>query len=237
MTAVREDRTPGGRHRHKSLQDHKQKKHRNSKDDDSSDSKTLTEVEESPTPANLVEPQEEGGSDFMEFIKQLEQDVTRIPEGDIPVSARKEDLDQLLHYAYQELYCIIQWAKRVPGFKEINLEDQVAMLKSCFMDLDVFRLSYRSIPCDPRSLMFAKQVVFERDEVLKFGWGEDIVDSSLEFTEKLRDLNIDPNEFACLSALVLLSPGSYSVTGGFVASPSLLDITFRCVDFSFAVSR
>ena len=207
---MREDRTPGGRHRHKSLQDHKTKKQRPSRDEPGSspqEAQGAPDSEESPGPPSSVESKDSDASDYMDLIKQLELDVAYIPNATFKVSARAEDLDLLLQYAYHELYCIIQWAKRVPGFKEVNLEDQVTILKSCFMELDVFRLSYRSIPCAPNSLMFGKDVIFERDQVLEFGWGEDIVDCSLEFTEKLRDLNMDCSEFACLSALVLLSPG------------------------------
>lgn len=146
----------------------------------------------------------------MAFIDKIRERVTIIP--DIPghtVEADKgcKDVNKLMELAYQELYWVIQWAKDVPGFKEIELEDQVCLLKACFMDLNVFRLAYRSVPCDPMSLRFGKDLILEKHEVVSFGWTEDLVETTLEFTDKLRSLNLDPNEFACLSALVLLCPG------------------------------
>ena len=49
----------------------------------------------------------------------------------------------MMKYGYVELRMIIQWAKRVPGFKSINMADQMNLLKSCFMDLNVLRVAYR----------------------------------------------------------------------------------------------
>ena len=166
----------------------------------------------------------------MAFIDKIRERVTIIP--DIPghnVQADRggKDVNKLMELAYQELYWVIQWAKDVPGFKEIELEDQVCLLKACFMDLNVFRLAYRSVACDPMSLRFGKDLILEKHEVVSFGWTEDLVETTLEFTDKLRSLNLDPNEFACLSALVLLCPGlwivliSMSFIKAFCSSPFL----------------
>ena len=38
-------------------------------------------------------------------------------------------------------FMIVQWAKKVPGFKKINMQDQMSLLKACFMDLNVLRLA------------------------------------------------------------------------------------------------
>lgn len=207
--AVREDRTPGGRHRHRSLQDHRPKKHQRPRDEPT----TNGAVNGDDYGDGVAGKQPEAPTnreDTMAFIKKIQENVTLIP--DIPghrVETEKpgnSQLNKLMELAYQELYHVIQWAKGVPGFKEIELEDQVCLLKACFMDLNVFRLAYRSVACDPMSVRFAKNLIMEKKEVVAFGWTEDLVDATLEFTDKLRSLNLDHNEFACLSALVLLCP-------------------------------
>lgn len=206
---MREDRTPGGRHRHRSLQDHRPKKQQRPREeattngavneDDCVDSSVNKQPE---TPTNKEES--------LAFIKKIRENVTLIPDlpgHSIDAGSGEKDVKRLMDLAYQELYKVIQWAKDVPGFKEIELEDQVCLLKACFMDLNVFRLAYRSVACDPMSLRFGENLILERNEVVSMGWTEDLVDTTLEFTDKLRSLNLDPNEFACLSALVLLCPG------------------------------
>ena len=210
---MREDRTPGGRHRHRSLQDHRPKKQQQRpreeattngavNEDDSVDSSVIKQPE---IPTNKDES--------LAFIKKIRENVTQIPDipgHSIDSATGAKDVTKLMDLAYQELYKVIQWAKDVPGFKEIDLEDQVCLLKACFMDLNVFRMAYRSVPCDPMSLRFGEHLILERNEVVSMGWTEDLVDTTLEFTDKLRSLNVDPNEFACLSALVLLCPGWWS---------------------------
>ena len=54
----------------------------------------------------------------------------------------------MMKYGYIELRMVIQWAKRVPGFKSISMTDQMNLLKSCFMDLNVLRLAYRWAMCN-----------------------------------------------------------------------------------------
>ncbi len=52
-------------------------------------------------------------------------------------------VNDLMNYGYLELRYIIEWAKKVPGFADIEVADQMALLKSSFMELNVLRLSYR----------------------------------------------------------------------------------------------
>ena len=45
---------------------------------------------------------------------------------------------------YLELKEVCHWSRRVSGFPEISKEDQVALLKGCYMDICIFRLAWRS---------------------------------------------------------------------------------------------
>lgn len=207
-TAVREDRTPGGRHRHKSLQDNRVKKQKVGKENGSGrPNSTSMETD--------CQMDDEDGSneDFMEIIYTLRDNITVIPEGNLKVANEEgmPDVNKIMQYGYQELHSVIQWAKAVPGFKELEVQDQVALLKAGFMDLNVFRLAYRSVACDPNSVLFAKDIICDRNTCIEMGWTPDLVDTTLEFTEKLRSLNLDQCEFSCLSTLVLLSPGGWSL--------------------------
>lgn len=199
---MREDRTPGGRHRHKSLQDSRVKKQKVSKDNGSSRTQSM-EMD------CQMEGDDDSSEDFMTIIGTLRDNITIIPEGKLSIMNEEgqPDVNKVMQYGYQELHSVIQWAKVVPGFRELSVEDQVALLKSGFMDLNVFRLAYRSVACDPESVLFAKDIICDRKTCLEMGWTVDLVDTTLEFTEKLRSLNLDQCEFACLSTLALLCPG------------------------------
>lgn len=155
----------------------------------------------------------ETSDEYVEIIEQMAVGVALIPENPIPDMSddtdSSVDVNKLMQSGYRELYEVIQWSKSVPGFKDLCLEDQMTLLKTSFMDLNVFRLAYRSIPCDPMSLRFNDKLIYDFEACIKMGWSKDLTTTTLEFCGKLRNLNIDVNEFACLSGLVLLSPGKY----------------------------
>ncbi|EDO39982.1 predicted protein [Nematostella vectensis] len=212
--AVRDDRTPGGRHRHASLQDHRQKKQKlQGKAPKELPQNGLSSPEGPDTPEGVVSKEDE--NEFLIYIQQLRHDVDVIPDSPVKPPegspAAGFSVDKLMQYGYQELYQVIQWGKNVPGFRELKLEDQITLLKTSFMDLNVFRLAYRSICCDPDSLMFAKGIILNKPQCLEMGWSMDLTETTLEFCAKLRNLNMDVNEFSCLSGLVLLSPDAPGV--------------------------
>lgn len=60
-----------------------------------------------------------------------------------PYSIRGFTVQDLMQGGFQELYMIVKWAKSIPGFRQLCLEDQMALLKASFMDLNVLRLAYR----------------------------------------------------------------------------------------------
>lgn len=59
------------------------------------------------------------------------------------------------------------------------------------MELNVFCLVYRLVFCDFMFLWFSKELIFDKYEVIVFGWMEDLVDIILEFIDKLCSLNFD----------------------------------------------
>ena len=61
----------------------------------------------------------------------------------IPEAASSE-LTKLLVQNHLELYQIVAWSKKVPGFPDIQPAPQLNMLRGSFTDLYLFRLAYRS---------------------------------------------------------------------------------------------
>ncbi|ESO93837.1 hypothetical protein LOTGIDRAFT_104793 [Lottia gigantea] len=119
-------------------------------------------------------------------------------------------VNDLMQYGYLELKFIIEWAKKVPGFQEMSMDDQMCLLKSAFMELNVLRLAYRSMNLD-RCIKFAEGVVIPTDVAQGMGWGRELVNATIEFTSRLRELKIDRTEFAILNALVLTFPDAIGI--------------------------
>lgn len=117
------------------------------------------------------------------------------------------DVNVFLASGLEDLKNAVRWTKSVPGFTELSWDDKVCLIRASWMDLILLRLSYRSLDYPKGTTVFGKRLIMTHAEVKKMGWSQGMMDDHDEFTDKLRMLNPDINEFACLCALVLLTSG------------------------------
>ena len=122
------------------------------------------------------------------------------PEINIPLTRLSNGLSL-------ELKLIVDWAKAVPGFSELVKEDKVKLLSSSAMELQVFRVLYRSMPYQG-SLHMNQPTVLTKEQCYIF-LSEELVDGMLEVVQRLQALMIDESEFACLNAILLFNCGEY----------------------------
>ena len=59
-------------------------------------------------------------------------------------------------------------------------------------------------------IKFADQINIPVDEVQTMGWGKELVNATVDFANKLVELNLDLTEFCILNAIVLTYPGKFS---------------------------
>lgn len=198
--AVREDRSPGGKHRIKRPR---------GEDGSVMDmNKKLEDIH-----LELIEKLMEAGPD-------------RTPAG--PATEKSHDelnLDDLMQFGYMELRYIIEWAKKVPYFRDFSLSDQMAMLKSAFMELNTLRLSYRSVIYEDK-IKFAEGLVLPVSTAEKMGWGFELVQGTADFSARLKELNMDHAEFCIMNAIVLTYPDAI----GIVDKPKVTAIQTRFLD-------
>ncbi|XP_071476466.1 retinoic acid receptor RXR-alpha-B-like [Diadema antillarum] len=123
----------------------------------------------------------------------------------IPVtSTRGLSQHEVIQVGYNELLMIIEWAKGIGRFRSLLLEDQMCLLKSSFMDLQVMRVAYRSIDTYPLIRYSDKNTLTEA-ESKELGWGE-ACEETIRFCCTLVELKLDLLEFSILQALVLCFP-------------------------------
>lgn len=182
--AVREDRSPGGKHRVK-----------------------RPRAEE----GGVVDMNKKMEDVHLELIEKLmEARPERVPGPGSDKPPEELNIEEVMQFGYIELRFIIEWAKKVPYFRDFALEDQMAMLKSAFMELNVFRLSYRSVNYEDK-IKFAEGLVIPVSMAEKMGWGFELVQSTVDFTARLKELNIDHAEFCIMSAIVLTYPDAIGI--------------------------
>ncbi|XP_043412267.1 estrogen receptor beta [Prionailurus bengalensis] len=110
----------------------------------------------------------------------------------------------LTKLADKELVHMIGWAKKIPGFVELSLYDQVRLLESCWMEVLMVGLMWRSID-HPGKLIFAPDLILDRDEGKCVEGILEIFDMLLATTSRFRELKLQHKEYLCVKAMVLLN--------------------------------
>ncbi|NP_001124426.1 estrogen receptor 2 L homeolog [Xenopus laevis] len=117
----------------------------------------------------------------------------------------------LTKLADKELVLMIGWAKKIPGFVELSLYDQVRLLESCWLEVLMMGLMWRSID-HPGKLLFAPDLTLDRDEGKCVEGILEIFDMLLATTSRLRELKLQHKEYLCLKVMILLNSHMFPLT-------------------------
>ncbi|NXP41987.1 RXRA protein, partial [Leiothrix lutea] len=107
--------------------------------------------------------------------------------------------------ADKQLFTLVEWAKRIPHFSELPLDDQVILLRAGWNELLIASFSHRSIAVKD-GILLATGLHVHRNSAHSAGVGA-IFDRVLtELVSKMRDMLMDKTELGCLRAIVLFNP-------------------------------
>uniref|UniRef100_V9KUT8 Retinoic acid receptor RXR n=2 Tax=Callorhinchus milii TaxID=7868 RepID=V9KUT8_CALMI len=107
--------------------------------------------------------------------------------------------------ADKQLFTLVEWAKRIPHFSELPLDDQVILLRAGWNELLIASFSHRSIAVKD-GILLATGLHVHRSSAHSAGVGA-IFDRVLtELVSKMRDMQMDKTELGCLRAIVLFNP-------------------------------
>ncbi|XP_062866469.1 nuclear receptor subfamily 1 group D member 2b [Trichomycterus rosablanca] len=98
---------------------------------------------------------------------------------------------------------VVEFAKRIPGFKELLQHDQISLLKAGTFEVLVVRFA-SLFNMTERTVTFLSGKKYSIDALFSMGAG-DLLNSMLEFSEKLRSLNLSEEEMGLFTAVVLVS--------------------------------
>jgi len=68
--------------------------------------------------------------------------------------------DRLLSTTHTQLSQLTEWAKRVPHFATLSLDDQVALVRASWRDILCCSLAYRSIMAPDCGLILSVSIIF-----------------------------------------------------------------------------
>ncbi|XP_068570471.1 progesterone receptor-like isoform X3 [Cebidichthys violaceus] len=138
-------------------------------------------------------------------------------------------LTSLNELGERQLVTVVRWAKAIPGFRDMHVDDQMSVIQLSWMGVMVFALGWRSYTLTNSSLLyFAPDLVFNEritsDDLFRFIFTKTIispqepqrqrmeVSSMYEHCVRMKLLSqrfcmlkVTQEEFLCMKALVLFS--------------------------------
>ncbi|XP_066255397.1 retinoic acid receptor RXR-alpha-B isoform X3 [Euwallacea similis] len=121
------------------------------------------------------------------------------------VSASLENVNANIRQASDtHLLQLLEWAKHLPHFSSLNMQDQIILLKNSWNELHIMALAHRSMALQQGILLATGMTITESTSITIgvaniYGWIQD-------FINKLREIRVDKSELACLRAVILFNP-------------------------------
>ncbi|XP_039631108.1 glucocorticoid receptor [Polypterus senegalus] len=114
-------------------------------------------------------------------------------------------INALNHLGARQLVAAVKWAKALPGFKSLHIDDQMVLLQYSWLFLVSFSLGWRSYhQSNANSLYFAPDLILHQD-----GMNSPIMVDQyrqmLKIANELLRLQVSHDEFLCMKVLLLLS--------------------------------
>ncbi|CAG08385.1 unnamed protein product, partial [Tetraodon nigroviridis] len=114
-------------------------------------------------------------------------------------------LTSLNELGERQLVSVVRWAKALPGFRDLHVDDQMSVIQLSWMGVMVFALGWRSYTLTNCSLLyFAPDLVFNDERMQLSSMYEHCVRMKL-LSQRFYMLKVTEEEFLCMKALVLFS--------------------------------
>ncbi|XP_071869219.1 estrogen-related receptor isoform X6 [Bombus fervidus] len=189
---VRLDRVRGGR-----------QKYRRSTD-------PYTPVKTAPLEANIATAasNEIINNKMLEALAACEPDMLQVSNISHTLDTDQRVLGQLSDLYDRELVGIIGWAKQIPGFSSLALNDQMRLLQSTWAEILTFSLAWRSMPNNGR-LRFAQDFTLD-ERLARECHCTELYTHCIQIVERLQRLGLTREEYYVLKALILANSDARS---------------------------
>ncbi|XP_055364276.1 retinoic acid receptor RXR-gamma-B isoform X2 [Betta splendens] len=151
-----------------------------------------------------------GCSEEMPVDKILDAELAVEPKTETrgdgsPGNSTNDPVTNICQAADKQLFTLVEWAKRIPHFSELPLDDQVILLRAGWNELLIASFSHRSVTVKD-GILLATGLHVHRSSAHSAGVGS-IFDRVLtELVSKMKDMQMDKTELGCLRAIVLFNP-------------------------------
>ena len=136
-------------------------------------------------------------------MKVVKFDFFSIPE-QLNLS-REATSNDIVESMKQQLLVLVEWAKYIPVFCELPLDDQVSLLRAHASEHLILGVSQRSMTIKD-ALLLGNELIISRNhpevDIRKIA-----IRTMDELVQPMVDLELDDTEYACLKAVIFFNPG------------------------------
>uniref|UniRef100_A0A8I3P1G5 Uncharacterized protein n=1 Tax=Canis lupus familiaris TaxID=9615 RepID=A0A8I3P1G5_CANLF len=115
-------------------------------------------------------------------------------------------LENICEQAARVLFGAVEWARKIPFFPDLEVNDQVALLHLTWCDLFMLNWAQCSMPAQVLPFLAATSLHTSpgsSDQVAVFTENVQMLQDQME---KFKALHVDPAEYSCLKAIILFAP-------------------------------
>ncbi|KAM4661365.1 androgen receptor [Amazona ochrocephala] len=142
---------------------------------------------------------------FLNVLEAIEPGVVCAGHDNSQPDTFSNLLTSLNELGERQLIYVVKWAKALPGFCNLHVDDQMSIIQYSWMGLMVFAMGWRSFTTvNSRMLYFAPDLVFNEYRMHKSRMYSQCV-RMRHLSQEFGCLQITPQEFLCMKALLFFS--------------------------------
>jgi len=115
-------------------------------------------------------------------------------------------MDNACELAASLLFGAVEWARNIPFFRELNLNDQCLLLQVTWNELFLLNASQCHMPIQATQLLILNGIHTNTIETEKVQTYLDQTRKFQEQVEKFKAMHLDHAEYSCLKAIILFTP-------------------------------
>jgi len=149
-------------------------------------------------------------SSYISMLLRAEPYTTRY--GQLNMQSNMTGIEQICEMAARLMFSSVEWTRNIPGFPELQVTDQVGLLRLVWSELFVLNAAQCSMPLHVAPLLAAAGLhasPMAADRVVAF---MDHIRIFQEQVEKLKALHVDAAEYSCMKAIVLFTTDAIGLT-------------------------
>ncbi|XP_029439593.1 glucocorticoid receptor isoform X1 [Rhinatrema bivittatum] len=104
----------------------------------------------------------------------------------------------------RQVIAAVKWAKAIPGFRNLHLDDQMTLLQYSWMFLMVFALGWRSYKQTNGNMLYFAPDLIINEERMRLPYMEEQYQEMLKIASELSRLQVSNEEYLCMKTLMLL---------------------------------